>query len=283
MLRLTVALLAIFALPANAHDDHPLSIAYDFEKIEDGLVEDVSGNGFHGKLFEDRKPLLAPPPHSKGVIGKAIDFGGIRHIELGDNLFLFDEVTVMMWVNRLDSFPSHRCDPTGCPPNALFLSSAENNHACGIFWGRPHLGTFCITIVRRRQRFEFKDVILEEIQLVADAIDDGDWHHIAAVFSGKIGRFLYIDGVLVAHNPEFTSGFDELKPGGTTTTSLGRGHDHLWGHYMEDSMDEFYLTRGASNAKDVRLHMKNGVRGMLAVEPSGKLATTWASIKSNTK
>ena len=285
MLRLTVALLAIFALPANAHDDHPLSIAYDFEKIEDGLVEDVSGNGFHGKLLEDfgQKPSLRPPSQSKGVIGKAIVFEGNQHIDLGDNLFLFDEVTVMMWVNGLDSFSEHGCCPTH------FLSWTETLSPplmCGLFWSRPHLGTFCQTVTRRRNRFEFADVPLEEIQLVEDPIDDDDWHHIAAVFSGKIGRLLYIDGVLVANNPEFTAGFDELKRDEPTNTyiALGEADDTpWWGIYVEGGMDEFYLTRGASNTANVRLHMKNGVRGMLAVEPSGKLATTWAEIKSNTK
>lgn len=60
----------------------------------------------------------------------------------------------------------------------------------------------------------------EEAIVQKGAIEDGDWHHIAAVFSGVSGRELYIDGELAASNEKFKSSFDDLKG---TNTFIARG------------------------------------------------------------
>lgn len=253
---LIVVLAVVIAVgEGSSLDGEAVLAAYDFEQIEGGIVMDVSGNGNNGTLGGD-------PQQVDGVIGKALEFDGDDHVDLGDNQFLLDEVSVMFWVNGIGSGP-------GCCPT-YFVARLENWNACGIFWASPTLRPFCLTAT-------FGE---EAPQLEGTPIEDDEWHHVAAVFSGVSGRNFYIDGV-AASNADFTAGFDDLEVEGTTNTYIAWGRTQGTIEYVIGSMDEILIAQGVLTDEDVQQHMNFGVAGAISVQPSGKLTTIWAIIKES--
>jgi hypothetical protein len=253
---LIVVLAVVIAVgEGSSLDGEAVLAAYDFEQIEGGIVMDVSGNGNNGTLGGD-------PQQVDGVIGKALEFDGDDHVDLGDNQFLLDEVTIMFWVNGISSGP-------GCCPT-FFVTRLENWNACGIFWAGPTLRPFCLTAT-------FGE---EAPQLEGPPIEDDDWHHVAAVFSGVSGRAFYVDGVVMS-NADYVAGFDDLEVEGTTNTYIAWGRTQGNIEYAIGSMDEILIAQGVVSDEDVQQHMNFGIAGATSVQPSEKLTTTWAIIKEN--
>lgn len=231
-------------------------VAYDFEKIQGDVVKDVSGNGNDGEL-------KGGPQHVEGKIGRALAFDGRDdYINLGDDMFLFDEMTVMFWANKIgvqvNNWPTY------------FTIREPDGSAAGIYWDR---------VSKEVRIFALKPGVIPEQNLsnnAAQAIVDGEWHHIVGVFSGRSGREIYIDGKLAGRDRSFRGNPADLKG---TNTYVARGRTHNPGEYVLGTIDEFVLTEGVVTRKAIQLHRDEGIQGGLAVQAVGKLATTWARIK----
>ena len=50
--------------------------------------------------------------------------------------------------------------------------------------------------------------------------------------------------------------------------------------FFAGMIDELVLATQAWTIDDVRTHRDGGIQGVLAVQPRGKLATSWADLKS---
>jgi hypothetical protein len=109
---------------------------------------------------------------------------------------------------------------------------------------------------------------------------DGQWHHLAVVFppgSTMVkDHLLYVDGVLEA----VTGGNDV----GTDTDASaqqvvigGRLANHV---NAEGLIDDVAIFSTALNESDIRKIRDIGLQGAVSVDPAGKAATRWATLKS---
>ena len=196
-------------------------VAYDFEKIQGNVVKDVSGNGNDGDL-------KGGPQRVDGKIGQALAFDGRDdYIDLGNDMFLFDEMTVMFWANKIgvqvNSWPTY------------FTIREPDGSAAGIYWDK---------VSKEVRIFALKPGVIGEQNLSnngAQAIVDDEWHHIVGVFSAKSGRAIYIDGKLAARDKSFRGNPADLKG---TNTYVARGRTHNPGEYVLGNIDEFVWLRG---------------------------------------
>ena len=160
----------------------------------------------------------------------------------------------MFWANQIGS-------GAGCCPT-YFVAREADGSACGIFCAGPP---------KTVRAFCFKPATFGEEAIVQrEAIEDDEWHHVAAVFSGVSGRKFYIDGDLVASSEKFTSTFDNFQG---TNTYMARGRTFNPIEQVKGAIDEFAIVKKALTDEVVQQSLK-GVEEILAVQPSDKLTTT---------
>lgn len=101
-------------------------------------------------------------------------------------------------------------------------------------------------------------------------ITDGQWHHVAGTWDGSEIK-LYIDGV-----EEGTAAFAGPISTSDVPVKIGfRGS----GSPLRAVVDEIAIFNRALTKDEINDIINTGLGVMLAVQPSGKVATTWASIK----
>jgi hypothetical protein len=110
---------------------------------------------------------------------------------------------------------------------------------------------------------------------------DTKWHHVAVTWDGKeFGIYLDVDQI----------------GSGVTTPNLGRnpltdkpfligiylatGQHGQWGQFFPGIVDEVAIFNTALDDDDIETLTTDGLEKVLGVEPSDKLATTWAGIKA---
>ena len=111
---------------------------------------------------------------------------------------------------------------------------------------------------------------------------DTDWHHVAVTWDGE----------------EFGVYMDAEQIGsGVTTANLGRnpltdkpfligiylatGQHGKWGAFLSAIIDDVVIFNTALDDDDIETLMAQGLKVAADIEPSGKLATTWAAIKAD--
>jgi len=99
------------------------------------------------------------------------------------------------------------------------------------------------------------------------AVADGEWHHIALVVETGVGQTAYVDGDVIGTNAYDHSDFDWQK-----RVWIGFSND-AGSQYFTGLIDDAAYIEAALTADEV-------VNLITAVEPAGKVATTWSSIKT---
>ena len=259
ILVLFITTLAIaLTLGAGSAIAQEIVVAYDFEDTAGNMVKDVSGNGNDGELIGD-------PQQTRGEIGQALLLDGLDdHVDLGDEKFLFEEMTILFWVNNIGAMEQNWA--------TFFTIREADGSGLGIYYDKES------TEIRI---FALKPGVIGEQNLSnngAQAIVDDAWHHIVGVFSAKSGRAIYIDGKLAARDKSFRGNPADLKG---TNTYVARGRTHNPGEYVLGNIDEFVLAEGVVTQKAIQIHRDEGIKGGLAIQAVGKLATTWAEIKQS--
>jgi len=105
-------------------------------------------------------------------------------------------------------------------------------------------------------------------------INDGDWHHIAITRNKTESVSIYVDGKL-----EGKDSVDLDTAGKPMYTMIGarRKNDMVSiTDYLEGTIDEVAIYNRVLTAEEI---MRDMIRGV-GVQPSGRLTTTWARIKS---
>jgi hypothetical protein len=100
---------------------------------------------------------------------------------------------------------------------------------------------------------------------------DGQWHHVAATYDGQFLR-AYLDG-----NMEGETATNVPPDHNTEPIRIGRW-DAERGDFMAGIIDEVAIFNQALTGDEIRDVTMN-LASALAVEASGKLATTWGIIK----
>ena len=256
----------ILTVQAQVVSEDDLVIYYSFNQdtLQGEDIVDVSGNGNDGLLHGDNLNIVA------GKVGECIEFPGdaaqyisVRQLQYVDP---FPALTLAAWVktgvrgmisswDRSEFFRFAVGDDVGGNNGTTFVAF---DHCCPIhdWYGET------------------------------DVADD-QWHHIVAVFDGKEKR-IYVDGELDASIESTTEviGAGAARYGfigiGSEAAEFDANVGPTWA--FNGLIDEYLMFHRALSDAEID-HLASGpsdpFADLTAVDPNGKLSTTWADIKAS--
>lgn len=215
-------------------------------------VEDVIG-GNHGVMNGKTKDIA-------GVVGRALEFDGISEVEIEGsdalNLNGVEDFSVSVWAN-VDSEDPVVGVVAGC---------------CGSIVAQRDVDGWALRYDGRNAGLEMEFIVhgggwAGDGGFGAPRPPAGEWHHYVGVLEGGTQKF-YFDG-------EFTM----EAPGAGAIASLGFETEigHAGDGGFVGGIDEVAIYNIALDEDQV---MANFETPGLAVDPAGKVATSWASLKA---
>ena len=220
-------------------------------------VADASGNGNDGEF-------VGNPKWIEGVFGSALHFNGRNDmIPVGkDKSLRITEGTMMNWINIQTS-------------NDSGLSSMTIPYDDGAAWDAPYrslgLGTWQGQL---RYWIAIND---QNREIQPGKIEVDQWYHEAITFDGDT-RKAYLDGELVKEE----KGAGEITYGRPAPTAvIGSASVVVKREFFNGYVDEIAIFDVALSEKEINELMDDGLGDILAVNRLGKVATTWAEIKSH--
>ena len=267
----TITLLIVVALPVESLDDS-LLLYLTFDNDTAGVTADVTGKTKGGKLVGGTRVIPA------GVHGRALELNGTNgfvEIELTDEMIEAERnsFTAELWIQT---------KAKGIPPPA----DVDRFVGLGIIGGfgpKTHFQGHWSILLLNEDFLRFfvvnvnsfvndgKDGVIAE----RPKINDGVWHHIAAVRDENNKQLrLYIDGNLVGEAQDLTRSLNS-KPGDDKVRSK------IWlGNHLEVffpvKYDEVRFWNRALTQEEVSANMTS-----FAVDSHGKLALTWGGVKNS--
>lgn len=263
----------LFTVPSEANIN-PKTIAgmWLFDNDDDDMAVDLSGNGNDGTF-------VGGPEFVDGKFGNALEFNGVGayvNCGNGESLDITEEITILAWVNfdRVDYGGgggdlfsiAAKGYPDSIPANAGWWFSHDNRgngqsfgYTCfgnkngGWAGGGNSLGGLA---------FQFTN---------------GQWYHLALTVGDDIAR-LYIDGVQLGLDKPLTN---LVLSDTSRDLSIGGA---LASYYFSGIIDEFAVLNVELDEEDIQGVMNKGLEvssGLAAVDLSGKLTSTWGSVKSH--
>lgn len=221
-------------------DEHTVGL-WLFDEGRDDVAEDSSGRGHDGMVVMGR--------WVEGKFGEALEFdNGAVEVPDAEDLQL-QEFTLEAWVNIPDQPGRHEIvmeKRDGALRNYCMNVQLDTSFIVGGFtenqtWSNC-VGTTNLT--------------------------DGQWHHLAVTYDMDTLR-VYVDGVEENACPK-----NGLKPDMSTgMLSIGRIGDM----FLTGVIDEVRISNVARSEAEIKRSMDGQL--VIAVEPSGKLATVWGSLK----
>lgn len=216
-------------------------------------AKDSSGNGNDGNLTGN-------PKWVNGKFGKALEFDGVDdYVDVGAGKFdTISDGTIALWFNH---------GGTGGVNRVIFGHSKDGSNRSPIF------------VSDSTQKIAF-EIIMGGVNhdIYSDkTVAAGTWYYMAVTF-GTDGMKMYVDGVQQADKDPITWGYDDI--GTSAENMIGR---HLGGHHFPGIIDEVAIFNVALKEGDIQATMNQGLGkalGIAAVYPTGKLATTWGSVKA---
>ena len=217
-----------------------------FDEGKGGVAGDLSDAGNDADLEKN-------PKWVKGKFGEALEFDGKASCvktgqKLLDNL---EEFTILTWVKTNDA-----------PPNRTGLVGQNDAPEFG-FINANSINLWTPTAGGTQNPWKYKH-------------GDGEWHHVGCVATTDYVH-TYIDGEYV-----------EKKGGwanhGTSAFNVNIGGCGVWdpgGNFFSGAMDEVAIFHSPLEQEDIQELMDKGFKNYLAVDPGGKLGTTWGRIKSS--
>lgn len=243
-----VAIITIcFAISAHAAID-PKDILgmWTFDEAEGKSVRDLSGNEHDGEIVGKIKWV-------DGKYGKAIEFaGGYIRVEHTDDMNL-ETFSLLAWVSV----------PKVVDPYQFVVGKEawpDRNYS---MWIRPD--TIVVGITNGGDN-----------QVPGASVVGGEWHHVAGIYNKEFLR-IYVDGVQssqisLSTTPKTCNAplmIGAQPPGG----SAGQ---------IQGAIDEVGVFRIGLEDEDIERIMEGGLKSLAhAVEPGGKLSTTWGAMKLN--
>jgi hypothetical protein len=212
-------------------------------------ASDSSGSKNDGKLMNGPKWVT-------GKFGKALQFDGVnQYVDCGNDpsLDLTKNFTIVAWINFED--PKHAYD------YAQVVARTDGGGQGGVEFGVcPGTGKLFTTNGPATVRSN-------------TSLNKDEWYHVSSVYSGNNLTF-YVNG-------EVDGGGNITFPSSNLATGIGRvpARDLLAYKGIIDDVAVFTEALTQDNVKSIMTRGLNVALGMIAVEPSGKLATTWAALR----
>jgi hypothetical protein len=217
-----------------------------FDEGGGDVAEDSSGNGNHGQINN--------ADWVDGQFGGALEFsGGSSNVEIphADELSV-QEFTLMAWINVPDFtggwqtlVTQHTDGPTR--NYGLFINDGS---------GLIH---YSFTAANAWNSFN-----------ASTSVVTGDWRHVAATYDME-NFICYVDG----ENDGQTA--RNLEPD-TADTLITIG-SWIGGGWIQGAIDEVALFNHALTQEEIQAFVAGGL-AVLAVEPGGKLSSTWGHLKA---
>ena len=258
---LILVTLMMFVTPSHAKIDPKTAVGIWL--LDEGTgknVSDLSGNGNDGEI-------MGKASWENGKFGKALQFGEPSDwVQVKDHpsLRVSTVYSVMAWVNaERYFFPGTKWQgiiaKANNPRSFSFYTDTSKRPLIAIHFGGSHIVAF-------GSEFPLKT-----------------WTHLAFVVeSGKGGGKIsaFTDGKLVKETPSAA-----LKglPGDADTQDVVIGRTHEGSRFFGGMIDEVALFNVALTEADMADIVKSGLSrtlGITAVEATGKLTTTWATLKT---
>ena len=219
---------------------------------EGTVINDMSGNENHGELQGGE--------WINGPDGPALSLNGNDDrviIQDADSLYLEEAWTITSWV---------------------FVNKSENNYG-HILGKRPAAGTIANYAFRTSPDGTQWDTYFardgwQGIWRQGNVKKD-TWLYMTATYDGKDTLKIYENGEVVASE----GGKGKPAPRDNAPVNIG-GWENNTSETLDGMLYEVALFDVALEEDDITDLMEKGLKTVLAVEPSGKLATTWADIKS---
>ena len=211
------------------------------------IVKDTSDNGYDGEIVGKVK-------WSNGKFGSALEFdGGHVKIPHQDGMDLL-EFTITAWIKV----------PGVVDPYQMIVGKEawpDRNYS---MWIRPGVMTFGFTLPGAAQ----------DIQVGSKEVTDGQWHFVAGTYNQK-SLTPYVDGEQI--NPRGAAG----KPATNKAPFMIGAQPPNGGGPLKGIIDEVAVYDTALDKKEIESIMEGLAEKFHAVDPSRKLATTWAKLKIN--
>ncbi|MCH8293728.1 LamG domain-containing protein [Candidatus Poribacteria bacterium] len=251
MLRsLTVLFIVVFVLATvpmseAGLDDKSIVLYLSFDEGKGDVAKDGSVHGHDGELIKN--PAWVP-----GKFGTALEFDGTKShyvmVPITDTLQLLEQFSAAFWVKRGDAQIRewNYMVTAGTLKWATIFRQGDNKT---YVWSTSG-GTWAQKGVSNDKQPE-------------------DWTHLVATYDIKSGVKIYNDGVEVG-------GGAKPPPVDEIDGSIMVGARHPGQEFFTGIIDEVYLFNRIITEAEIGEIMEDKLR---PVEPAGKLATTWGSIK----
>jgi hypothetical protein len=233
--------------------DASLQLYFDFEEDADGDVKDQSGNGNNGILNGTATVV------DEGKFGKGVKLDGSGYVQVPDSPSLDSpsdtgEITIVVWFKK--------------PAGGGWQGFVQKWDAYYLQTNGDGNKVLTGLLDKHNVRVPVGDAVNRSS--VGD-ITPNEWHHAAVTFDGSKVK-LYLDGEL---------DFDRDGGDGIADSDvwLGVGARHPGADYLKGIIDEVAVFNQALEAKRIKAIMEKGVLASAAVEPSGRLTSSWGSIK----
>ncbi len=221
---------------------------------EGNTAEDSSGNGNHGTLTNG-------PEWVDGKIGSALSFDGADdYVDCGNapSLNSFSTtITAMAWV-KLNSLSGAQ----------TIISKAQAGA-----WGIE----YSVSTALYTNKFSWAPNINNGYRVVGanDFAEEDVWYHLAGTYDGSVVLF-YIDGVLQDATMDIVGTITPTA----VQVELGSNPPGV-SNIFNGVIDEVAVFNAPLEQEDIQTIMDRGLEGSQnAVEPSGKLTTTWAGVRA---
>jgi len=246
-----IAIGLIFAASSNALDSGNAAGIWLLDENSGITAGDVSGNGNSGEILNAE--------WVDGVFGSALSFNGSDAwviIPDADSLDLQEAWTITAWVfvNGSESDYGHILGKREATTNYCFRTSADASGWEAYFNRDGWQGLWGIGSV-------IKD----------------EWLYMTAVYDGAAMMTIYENAVEIG-----TGDVGGPPPAGTSEVNIGG-----WtggGELIDGLLDDIGLFSVALSVEDIENLMNDGIAstiGVTAVAPSGKLASTWGSVRAD--
>ena len=241
----------------NTSSSAPLDLktvefAYLFDEGKGNTAKDISGN--------DRDGDITGAKHVKGVIGDGLEYDGVD-----DNLIVTgyngiggtDPRTTVFW----------------------FKTTTVRDHSW-VKWGvNSPSQKYYIRAHVRGDECNLRVEVNSGNNFGTDNVCDGEWHHCAVVFPDGSDAVkdhdLYVDGKL-----QEKEGTEFAMDTNVDSQAVNIGAPLANHTFMIGSFDEVAVFNVDLTEDQIDAIRENGLQAALGVDPQGKLATSWAMIKT---
>jgi len=262
---INLVIIALFFAGASYATIDPATVAglWLFDDDEDDIAIDSSGNGNDGTF-------MGSPQFVAGKFGQALELDGASYVTVpdSDSLDMNDQVTIMFWVRTEKVMVDMWVD------RQVIVCKHHMEYDIGIYpQGQIHTYT-------SNGAGDFDEGIMASMagKLPDQDADweEGKWYHVAWTLNER-HEIAYVNGINIGE-------YDKANEGtipGTHQLEIGKRVDsslHLTG-----AIDEVIILNEVLEIDDIEIAANEGLEvalGINAVSAAGKLATTWAAVKS---